>query len=734
MSTQNELPGDASPPADTVVPEPARRRWLRRPSRRVALLLAVPPVLLVLAFLVFYARTDVPRPESLASPQVSVITYDDGSELGRVGAQNRIEVPLSKVSEPARNAVLAAENRDFYSEPGISPKGIVRALLANLRGGGVKQGASTITQQYAKNAYLSQERTVARKLREVVIALKLERSYSKDEVLEFYLNTVYFGRGAYGIEVAAQTYFGKPAAKLSAAEGAVLAALLRSPSAYDPDRNPGDARARWDYVVKAMQQEGWADGGMTYPKVLPKRSQDQLAGPQGYLVQQVQDELEAHGVYESQIRSGGLRITTTLSRRAQAEAVKAVEGVTGRKVPAGLHRALVAVEPGTGRIRAEYAGSDYVARPFNDATQGSAQAGSSFKPFVLAAALDSSISLKTKMKGASPQKFGDYEVRNYGDHQYPEIDLVQATAQSVNTVYVPLGQRAGLPHVADVASRLGITTDMSKESSLPSFSLGVTAVRPIDQAAAYAALAARGVHAKPFLVQKVTDPEGNVVYAAQRKTTQALSTDVADDTTFALQAVVTAGTGRAAELPGRPSAGKTGTTTGNTAAWFVGYTPQLATAVALFSDRPDLPLRGIAGVEEVTGGTLPARTWNRFMAAAHQGMPVKAFPPPAYGGVEPSPSPSPSPTASPSASPTPSPLPSSLLVQGPGSEPSPAYGSTEGESYGGTYTYDGSGTGGGYSPAPEEPSPSPAEQYEYAEPSPSPSGRGKPKEGEVAEG
>ena len=385
-----DVPAGDAPASADVLPDaaPAPRRRLPR-RRTLAALLLVPPALLLLGFLGLYASTDVPRPETLANPQVSVIAYSDGSEIGRVGAQNRVEVPLSQVSEAARRAVLAAENRDYYSEPGISPKGIVRAAWANLRGGGVQQGASTITQQYAKNAYLSQERTLSRKLREIAIAVKLDRSYSKDQVLEFYLNTVYFGRGAYGIEVAAQTYFGKPAAQLTAAEGAVLAALLRSPSAYDPAEDPKDARERWDYVIAGMRDEGWLDGEPQYPAVRPKDTRNELAGPEGYLVKQVQDELESRGISESQIRSAGLKIITTIDRRAQAEAVAAVEGVTGKTVPDGVHRALVSVEPGTGRIKAEYAGSDYVTRPFNDVTQGIAQAGSAFKPYVLAAALDS---------------------------------------------------------------------------------------------------------------------------------------------------------------------------------------------------------------------------------------------------------------------------------------------------------------------------------------------------------
>jgi len=673
MATDDTTPGpdDGAAQSITALPQdaPGRRRWWRPSRRTVLLTLLGPPLVGLVGLGALYASTDVPRPETLDVPQVSVIAYADGSELGRIGAQNRIEVPITKVSDAAQKAVLAAENRDFYSEPGISLKGIVRAALANARGG-ARQGASTITQQYAKNAYLTRERTYTRKLREAVIAIKLERAYSKDQVLEFYLNTVYFGRGAYGIETAAQTYFGVPAAKLTAPQGAVLASLLRSPSLYDPARDPGKAKARWDYVIDGMAKKGWLQGSVAeqaYPKVRPRETADTLAGPEGYLVQQVQDELEAQGITEGQVRSGGLRITSTIDRRAQAAAVKAVRDVTGTQTPKGLHKALVAVEPLTGRIVAEYAGANYVTRPFNDVTQGIAQAGSSFKPYVLAAALDTGLSLKTVLDGASPQRFGDYEVRNFGPgagEQFGKIDLVQATVHSVNTVYVPLGERAGLQHVSEVAARLGVTADMSKDAAQPSFPLGTTAVRPLDQAVAYATLAGRGVRAEAHIVQSVTDPDGRELYTARAVGSEVLPTGVVDDTTFALQQVVAEGTGTAAQLPGRPAAGKTGTTSGNTAAWFVGYTPQLAAAVALFSDDQTQPLRDIAGVGEVTGGTLPARTWQRFMAAALEGQPVKQFAPPVYGGRAPEPSPSavPSPTASPSPSaspiPTASPLPS----------------------------------------------------------------------------
>ena len=436
---------------------------------------------------------------------------------------------------------------------------------------------------------------------------------------------------------------------------------------------------------------------------LPPPDGDRLAGPQGYLVRQVQDELERLGFSESRVRSGGLRVVTTIDRKAQAAAVRTVHEVSGKQMPEGVHRALVSVEPGTGRIRAEYAGADYVARQFNSATQGIAQAGSSFKPYVLAAALDSGMSLKTTMSGASPQTFGDYEVSNYGDASFGEMDLVQATAKSVNTVYVPLGQKVGGHAVAETARRLGISTDMTEQSALPSFALGVTAVTPLDSAVAYATLAAGGVHAEPYIVEEVTDPDGEVLHRAKPVTQQAISAGVAADTTHALQAVVQEGSGRGARLAGRPAAGKTGTTTGNTAAWFVGYTPQLATAVAIFSEKQDTPLRGIAGVGEVTGGSLPARTWRAFMSSALEGQPVKDFPEPVFGGIAPSPSPTASPSASPSVSPSASPTPSPTLS--PSSVPSPTY-----SPY--VYTYE-----------PYSPQPSPTQEYDaqpspYASPSP----------------
>ncbi len=386
-----------------------------------------------------------------------------------------------------------------------------------------------------------------------------------------------------------------------------------------------------------------------------------MLGPDRLPIQAL-SELEALGYSDAEIRVAGLVVDTTFDPRAQAEAVRAV--------PEVIYRALVSVEPGTGRVTASYSGRDHLERPFDAVTQGSAQAGSSFKPYVLAAALAEGIALRTRFDGSSPQRFGDYEVKNYGvgdGQDFGQIDLVEATRSSVNTVYVPLGLQAGLGNVADTAAALGVTSDMSTERAGASLSLGVTAVTPLDQANAYATLAAGGVRATPYVVERITDRDGRVVHQAQPVTERVIDEAVAADVTFALQQVVQDGTGEAAGLPARPVAGKTGTTTGNTAAWFVGYTPRLATAVALYTERSDTSLPAIAGVRSVTGGSLPARMWSEYTGAVVGALPALPFPEPALVV-----SPPPPPTTERSPSPEPS-EPTGLLpgILGPGPSEEP---------------------------------------------------------------
>jgi len=622
-------------------------------------------LLLIGLFALGYALVKVPSPSSISLAQSASVFYSDGkTPLGEIGARYRESVPLSQVPKPVQHAVLAAEDREFYSEPGVSPLAIMRAALVDLKHRDFVEGGSTITQQYVKNAYLTQERTATRKIKEFFISIKIGRTHSKDQILEDYLNTIYFGRGAYGIEAAANAYYGKDVSVLTPAEGAVLAASIQAPSYLDPALHLQAAKARWNYVLDGMVKKGWMSASQraaaTYPTdIMPVGAARGLSGPNGYLVAAVEAELETHGISENQINRGGLKIVTTFDPAAQAAAVAAVNAVVGDgKVPDDVRTALVAVEPGTGEVRAMYGGTDYLTRPFNDATQAIPPMGSTFKPFVLAAALKSGLPLTTTFSGRSPQTIGGQKYVNDGGEQFGDINLVTATAQSVNTVYVQLGEKVGLDKVIAAAHDAGLpaSTQLSKNGSML---LGSDSTHPIDEAGAYATFAAKGVYAQPYVVQSVTDASGKVIYQAKPQTKRAFSAGVAADVSYALQKVVTSGTGTAAAI-GRPAAGKTGTTSGNVSAWFTGYTPQLSTAVSMFRDD-NAPLQGIAGYSEIYGGTLPATIWATFMKAALANVKVEHFPAPAYVGAPPSSPPASSPPAS-------SPPPSSPPVS-PGSAP-----------------------------------------------------------------
>jgi membrane peptidoglycan carboxypeptidase len=618
---------------------------------------------------VVYAAIRIPLPDRINTAQTSVITYRDGSELARIGAVNRTNVPLTQVPVPVRNAVLAAEDHKYYSEPGISFKGIARALWTDVRGGEISQGGSTITQQYAKNAYLTSQRTFSRKLKEIVIAVKLNRKYSKDQILEFYLNTIYFGRGAYGIQAASQAYFGVDVSKLTPEQGAVLAGLIRAPSSLDPRVNPTSSEQRWHEVLNAMVKYHWLDAERAatakFPPTLPSTGGGvaEPSSPEAAFIRnRVDYELTQDGVSEDLIRRGGLKITTTLDMRLQSEAVGAVERAT-KGAPAALQAGLVAVEPGTGRVRAYYPGNGSGSkgrRYVDNATFETTQPGSSFKPIVLAAALAKGISLNTVYDGHSPQMFPGYQppgVTNFTQNGVAEqpgyINLSQATAMSINTVFVHLGLDVGEANVVKMARALGIPdgVNLPAVSSLP---LGVISATPYDMANVYGAFAGGGVTAPTHLVSKVTDPSGNVIYSEPDRRSRAISKDVDADLTSALQTVFTNPQGTAAGNPlanGRPAAGKTGTTTGNQSAWFAGYTPQLATVVDIFRDDHQ-PLQNLLGYSEVAGATVPLGIWKDFMDAALANAPIVQFPQPANVGAPISSSPAPPPPPVTTAPPT----------------------------------------------------------------------------------
>jgi membrane peptidoglycan carboxypeptidase len=612
-----------------------------------------------------YSNVEIPDPNEFVNGQATIITYADGSEIGRVGAQNRISVKLAEIPLHVRQAVMAAENRSFYTDSAISPTGILRAALNNLRGGSL-QGGSTITQQYAKTAFLTPSRTFERKIRELIISIKLEQQLSKDEILENYLNTIYFGRGSYGVNTASQAYFGVDANQMTLGQSAVLASILRSPGNYDPGFREGNSErleGRFRYVLNQMVEAEWltkerADQ-LDMPKVKPRSDSGRYQGTKGYLMTAVQRELQNAGFTEAQLLAGGLLITTTFEKDAQQAAVEAVRTLRPKGAPDDLHIGLVAIKPGDGAVVAMYGGEDYLVRMISDATQSITQAGSTFKAFALVGALESGISLQSTWRGKSPQVFADnigrpYPVSNFGNKSYGLVNLVTATANSINTVFVPLGIMVGPEKVVDVARRAGIP-DSVKMDATPSVVLGTSSPRVLDVANAYATFAAQGVRAKPYFVTSVTSRNGGVLYQVRKELVEVFSKEVMADLTYALRAVVTSGSGSAARALGRPAAGKTGTSQSNASAWFSGYTPQLAASVSFFRDDATESLAGIGGLNQLTGGSFPARVWTEFMKKALDGQPILKFPKPANLGelLTPTESPTPIESATPEASPTP---------------------------------------------------------------------------------
>jgi membrane peptidoglycan carboxypeptidase len=594
----------------------------------------------------------IPDPNAYVNSQSTIIQYSNGAEIGRIGTQNRQILPLAKIPLKLRYAVMAAEDRDFYSNRAFSATGIARALLNNIRTGDLNSaGGSTITQQYAKTAFLTPSRTIQRKIKELVISLKLENAMTKDQILENYLNTIYFGRGAYGVQTAAQQYFNRNANQLTLSQSAVVASILRSPGLYDPffgdkaqkERNRARLDARFQYVLDGMLEKKWITEAEAtaakMPLIAPRTTSGQLSGPKGYIIDSVQKELSKVGFTQEQLLVGGYVIKTTLDQRAQTSAVDAVNRLTPSPAPANLHTALVAIRPGTGEVIAMYGGRDYVVRQLNDATQSIALAGSTFKAFALIAGLEAGIPLTSMWNGDSPQVFDDlgkpYEVANYGNEGWGQVDLLTATKHSINTVYVPLGIKAGLDKVVDAARRAGIPETVAMIGT-PSVTLGVASPHVIDVANAYATFAAQGVYSKPYMVAQVTGPNKGVLYQGKPQTQEVFSKEVMADLTYALKSVVTGGTGGAALALGRPAAGKTGTSQSNASAWFAGYTPQLSATVALFRDSASESLNGIGGLTSVTGGSFPARIWTAFMKGALRNEPVMSFPAPSnIGGLDP---------------------------------------------------------------------------------------------------
>ncbi len=586
-----------------------------------------------------YYLARIPLPRAPALSQTSFVYDANGGLLASLSAgQNRVDVTLHQVPEVLVGAVVSTEDRHFFTEGALNPLSTARALLADL-GGGSLQGGSTITQQYVKNTYTTAQRTLARKLKEAVLAEKVDRKYTKDQILEKYLNTIYFGRGAYGVEAASQTYFGVDVGRLDLAQASLLAGLISDPEGDDPAHNPAGAEARQAVVLAAMRRDGRispadvraveATPMSTYvrPPTSGAGTKVNQASGQAFFVEAVRRQLvRQYGA--ATVYGGGLRVTTTLDPALQADAYRALYQAPGSLDPAhgDPSAALVSVDD-QGNVRALVGGQDYSALQVDLALgrQGGGsgrQAGSTFKAFLLAELVKEGYSVESEVL-APPELVvahgnsdgSPWTVRNFdGEAPGGALSIVDATAASVNTVFAQLVERIGPAALEQMAVQLGI--DPAEVGSYPALVLGAAAVSPLEMAGAYSTFAAGGVHHAPTLITKVTTAGGQPLAWPHPAPTTVVDAHTDAVVDYTLQQVVLSGTGQAASSVGVPLAGKTGTTDNSTDAWFIGYTPALTTAVWMGYPSGSKPLTNFRGYSSVQGGTIPTELFSAYLASA----------------------------------------------------------------------------------------------------------------------
>ncbi|WP_163791948.1 transglycosylase domain-containing protein [Mycolicibacterium chitae] len=643
-------------------------RWVRRGVAACAVVFLLLPLI---TFAMAYSIVDVPKPGDIRTNQVSTILASDGSELAKIVPPegNRVDVKIDQIPVHVREAVMAAEDRDFYSNPGFSFTGFARAFKNNIFGGDM-QGGSTITQQYVKNALVGDARSgvggLVRKAKELVISTKMSREWSKDQVLESYLNIIYFGRGAYGIAAASRAYFDKPVEELTISEGALFAALIQRPSTLDPAVDPEGAADRWNWVLDGMVEIGALSpqerAEQVFPVTIPPDqagSANQTTGPNGLIERQVIRELlDLFNISEQQLNTEGLQITTTIDPDAQEAAEEAVADALEGQDP-DMRAAVVSIDPKTGGVKAYYGGSD--ANGF-DFAQAGLPTGSAFKVFALVAALEQGMGLGYQVD-SSPLTVNGIEIGNVEGGSCGTCNIAEALKRSLNTSYYRLMLKLenGPSDVADAAHRAGIATSFpGVEHTLSEDGqggppnngvvLGQYQSRVIDMASAYATLAASGVYRAPHFVQKVVNADGDVLFDAggqDNSGEQRIDESVADNVTSAMQPIASYSNGHGL-AGGRASAAKTGThqlgdTGDNRDAWMVGYTPSLSTAVWVGTTQGNKPLKNQWG-GSVYGSGLPSDIWKDTMDGALQGTDQESFPKPeSIGGYAGVPSPPPPP-------------------------------------------------------------------------------------------
>ena len=586
----------------------------------------------ILAFAIGWILFRIPSADDATNNQVATIDYSDGSTLASLAqAQgNRIKVPLSQVPVWVQHAVASAEDRSFYTNYGFDPIGIARAAFNQAQGG--SGGGSTITQQYVKNVLVGDEHSYSRKYREVVIAAKVNQEESKDQILENYLNTIYFGRGAYGIQAASQAYFGRDVNTLSPSEGAMLAGLIQSPSKWDPAVDVNGSKQRWNYVLDGMVDQKWLAPADRAAAVFPQRPQLQDPSSRktgipdndrGHIVTAIKNELASYGITEQQVNQEGLKVETTVDPKLQQQAADAAaKSLDGQ--PANLRTSMVSEDPRSGAVLAYYGGSD--GSGF-DYAQTERQPGSSFKPFVLLAGLERNppIGLGTQFDGGTPQTIAGTKVENSEGESCPNCDLKTAMTLSINTVFYQLGVQVGPQKVADAAHQAGISAPLDKASG--GIALGDKEVRPGDMASGYATFAADGIFHRPHMVTRVTTSDGRILYdGGVTAPEQRMSQQLARNVTESMLDVASH-----SQIPlagGRPVAAKTGTVQSsqkgqNNDAWTVGYTPQLSTAVWVGTDD-NSPIKTSNG-KPIYGRGVPGQIWQRFMNQALRNEPAQQF-------------------------------------------------------------------------------------------------------------
>ncbi|MGW1344791.1 transglycosylase domain-containing protein [Kribbella sp. NPDC002412] len=671
-----------------AVPVRRKKHWALRVGGWLLALFFVGVIGSVAAFFIVYQSTTIPDVNKEFQTNTTTVYFADGkNEIGQFYEQNRRSVPLAQIPKHVQDSVIAAEDRTFWTNPGISPTGMVRAAV-NIARGEQLQGGSTLTQQYVKIMYLTQERTASRKFKELFIATKLSRSEDKKSILEGYMNTIYYGEGAYGVAAAGQAYFSvKEPKDLTVPQAALLATVLNNPTVFDPDdTSPATQKrilGRYQYVLDGMRQMGtitdaqYAQYSKAIPKLKKPEKSSRFKGPKGFLLDMVRKELVKQGFDDDEIVGGGLKIYTTIDRKAQEAAARAVFSKKQPGKSTDLHIGLASVRPQTGELVAVIGGPDYLKSQINWAT-AKARPGSSFKPFAVAAALKDGKTLEDTFEGDGPIEIRGGKYDNEFGEDYGRVSLLSATEQSINTAFYDLVDRQmenGPEKVSEVAEAAGIPTIPKADRDAPALVLGPNAyASPVDMAGAYSVFANEGKRTPVHMIKEVRDSKNVVEFSAKSKYKEvpALDPDIANTTSYALQQVVEdrKGTGRKAQEIDRPAAGKTGTAGGMSidhrranekckcekfeegddtlTSWWVGYTPQLSTAVLYRAGKEgESDLDAYTDENAFFGGDFPAQTWVDYMTDAMEGQPVEEFPEPSDDNMG-----TPTPTYTPSKTPT----------------------------------------------------------------------------------